>query len=492
VSEDKPVENNEKPTPASPPKSEPENSEVDASTTAIATPQPSSSQDQTKSDQPALNNTVNTNAAKPSGENSGAPDTEKPKTTKSTLDKPKQQKNKANPPKTKISPDNTLVARANSSNGLVIFALLMLVTLTVAGGYVVHELWGTVQTLNHKLSTVSSDTAKQSKAINTVLQDKASAASQLEQLKLGTEKQLRMQQSQINGFAEQLNAIKGSTRRDWLLAEAEYILRIANQRLLIENDPIASESLLEAADKVLAEIADPALMPVRIKIAEELLALRSAPTGQVDKLLLRLTAISNNIPELGSTIYSNLDTPPSPQGAAIEPVPDAAEEQNAFQRFIGKVSKAASQAITIHRLDEPLSVPPTPEYGAYLQHNMALRLEQAKLLLMRNQFERFAASIQDTLDWSKATLPSAHPAINAINQELASIAQDRPSNNTVDITGSLNALRTLIEQKYRDHSLTKLSPPQTEPPHTALPQSSPNQTASDQSKASTVEQGGAQ
>lgn len=44
------------------------------------------------------------------------------------------------------------------------------------------------------------------------------------------------QQRQIDHNARELLEAGNRTRTDWLLAEAEYLLRIANQRLLIEKD----------------------------------------------------------------------------------------------------------------------------------------------------------------------------------------------------------------------------------------------------------------
>ena len=61
--------------------------------------------------------------------------------------------------------------------------------------------------------------------------------------------------------------------RVWKLAEAEYLLRIANHRLLMERDVPAALQLLKGADQILLEIDDFGFFEVRARLADEMLAL---------------------------------------------------------------------------------------------------------------------------------------------------------------------------------------------------------------------------
>src|SRR5690606_8016466 len=50
------------------------------------------------------------------------------------------------------------------------------------------------------------------------------------------EDQVARLQVTLNGQQERLRALSTTTREDWLLAEAQYLLRLANQRILTERD----------------------------------------------------------------------------------------------------------------------------------------------------------------------------------------------------------------------------------------------------------------
>jgi len=74
---------------------------------------------------------------------------------------------------------------------------------------------------------------------------------------------------QVEHNTDRLGKLPGAERQDWLLAEAEYLLRMANQRLLLEKDVEGSLSMLQAADNVLVETRNPQLNPVRKTITED-------------------------------------------------------------------------------------------------------------------------------------------------------------------------------------------------------------------------------
>ena len=79
-------------------------------------------------------------------------------------------------------------------------------------------------------------------------------------------------------FAEQraeLARYSANDRATWLLAEAEYLLRLANQRLIMAGDTESAQALLTSADKVLRELDEVGLHEVRRAVAAELAAVRA-------------------------------------------------------------------------------------------------------------------------------------------------------------------------------------------------------------------------
>ncbi len=354
---------------------------------------------------------------------------------------------------TRPKANQTKQSPGRGSNTLIILLLIAILGAIAAGAYFGQQLWQQ-QTLGAQtIQSLSDRLREQSLALSKMQQTEQSLGQSVSTTQNQLETALKAQQNSIDSFAAQLNAIKGSTRKDWLLAEAEYLLRIANQRLVIEKDTATSEALFQAADQVLAEIDDAALMPVRIKIAEELLLLRSQARGQVESLLMRLNAVSNHLATM------NLDPREVTVRPAMETTETSTEESGQsndiawWQQLLNKLGSAFSKAISIQRLEEPHSLPPSPEYSAYLKQNLALRIEQAKLLLMRHRFDEFTQELGGTIEWAHRSFPSYHPSVAALLNELSEINAQRPQTRDLDVSGSRELLKAKIEQKYREHSL---------------------------------------
>ena len=376
-----------------------------------------------------------------------------PDSTPETATKPNQAKPNSpkSEPKQKVKQSRQSSGRG--SNVLVILLLIIILGVIAAGAYIGQQLWQQ-QTLGAQtIESLSSRLREQSLVLSKIQQTEQSLGATLNETKNQVNSALKSQQQSIDSFASQLNAIKGSTRKDWLLAEAEYLLRIANQRLVIEKDTATSEALFQAADQVLAEIDDAALMPVRIQIAEELLLLRSQARGQVENILMRLNAVSNRLATL------KLDPRQMSEQQKIQTTGSNAEEAAQdkdlgwWQQLLSKLKSAFSKAISIQRLEEPHSLPPSPEYSAYLKQNLALRIEQAKLLLMRHRFDEFSKELGGTIEWARSSFPSYHPSVVTLLNELSEINAKRPQAQALDVSGSRELLRAKIEQKYREHSL---------------------------------------
>ena len=308
--------------------------------------------------------------------------------------------------------------------------------------------------------------AEQSKNLQSLKDNNLALSNSLQTFEQSFRQELEERGIQLKGLANELTAIKGSTRKDWLLAEAEYLMRIANQRLAIEKDPSASQSLLEAADDVLAELKDPALMPVRIKLAEELLQLRAQSKQAQDTLLLDLSALSNIIATLD---LSDPSAPVTPTKQAADNTvnteaqsadqTEAKSELSIWQRISSYLNRAFDKAVHIRRLDEDYHAPPSPEFAEYIKQSLNLRIEQAKLLLLQRKSKAFKALLLDTVAWLSSHHANQNTQYKVLSNELQRIADIELNEQSIDISGSLTLLREKIELKYRDHSLQQTLKP---------------------------------
>ncbi len=246
------------------------------------------------------------------------------------------------------------------------------------------------------------------------------------------------QQRQIDHNARELLEAGNRTRTDWLLAEAEYLLRVANQRLLIEKDIRGALSALESADEVLRESDDIGVYPVRQQLAREILALRGIQDVDRTGLYLQLEAAIASIHELTDQALVHDQAP----GLKIaEGTTEPGDSGNRFVRGWNRFADTLKQVVVVRRLDEPVKPLLAPDQSAWARLNLQLMLEEAEMAVLRgNQplYERALSKAITTInDWYDAT----NPAIRGLADSLNELSERNVDPQLPDISQSLGLLK---------------------------------------------------
>ena len=95
-----------------------------------------------------------------------------------------------------------------------------------------------------------------------------------------------------------LGSITGTAQRHWRLQEAEYLLELAHQHLIMRSDLRGTESLLLTADAILRQLNEPTLANVRTALAGDIARLRASEEPDVVGLHGRLTALIDLLDEV--------------------------------------------------------------------------------------------------------------------------------------------------------------------------------------------------
>lgn len=252
-------------------------------------------------------------------------------------------------------------------------------------------------------------------------------------------------QEQVAHNTDRLGKLPGAERQDWLLAEAEYLLRMANQRLQLERDWEGALSMLQAADNVLTETRNPRLNPVRATLAKEMLVLRTAPAIDLTGAVLRVQALQEQITRL-PWIPDRLI---AEQPATEAEVPAADGNETWYWQLWNRVSNSLQGMIRIRERSAPVAAPLTPDQQYYLQQNMHLMLEQAQVALLRQQAELYQHSLKRVGGWLQDYLIVDDERTRAASNALQELQQWNVAPALPDISRSLQQLQTLVEQQRR-------------------------------------------
>ncbi|TBW58204.1 hypothetical protein EZI54_04965 [Marinobacter halodurans] len=248
---------------------------------------------------------------------------------------------------------------------------------------------------------------------------------------------------QIDHNARTLLEAGNRTRTDWLLAEAEYLLRIANQRLQVERDYRGALSALKAADDVLEKTDDPGSYPVRKQVAREILALKSIAGVDRTGLYLQLEAAIDVIGQLTDSALA-MDTS-TDYAQKMEQDPDAVDERGVLARVWAQVKATLSKAVAIRRLDEPVKPLLSPDQSAYVRLNMRLMLEEAQLAVLRGNQTLYNQALSKATDWLNTWYDGSHSKVTGLRDTLQELSGKDINPELPDISQSLTLLKARLE-----------------------------------------------
>ncbi|QIB65252.1 uroporphyrinogen-III C-methyltransferase [Kineobactrum salinum] len=253
------------------------------------------------------------------------------------------------------------------------------------------------------------------------------------------DERLQQLEAQLAGQSTKLARITGGDRANWLLAEAEYLLRLANQRLIMTADVGSARALLQSADRILRQLDDVSLHPVRRALAGELAALRAVPEADIEGLYLRLAALVDQVPELAIFELPRRES---------EPVTDdAGSWQGRLRQGYQEALRKLSGYVTVRRRELPATALIDPQWEGLLRQNLVMLLQQAQAALLSGNAVLYRESLQRAHRWVSEFFLTDEAAARAMAGEIDQLAEQPVGVELPDISASLRALDAAVAQR---------------------------------------------
>jgi uroporphyrin-3 C-methyltransferase len=213
------------------------------------------------------------------------------------------------------------------------------------------------------------------------------------------------------------------------LAEVDFLLRLANERLKLFRDPASADQALEIADMHLAALDNPLYLGVRQDIASARQALGRVTLPDYPALDAELDAIQALVPRL--------PFPGEPVGEALDQT--AGEDDG----WWAKVKRVFSSLVTVRRSSGPDSERLSLTDKDLIRQRLWLQLEAARVALARrdqagfsNALKRSGQSLAQWFDESDSSYQAARDRIDHLSD--VAIEVEVP-----DITAPWSTLRLL-------------------------------------------------
>ncbi|KQB04231.1 uroporphyrin-III methyltransferase [Vibrio metoecus] len=334
-------------------------------------------------------------------------------------------------------------AQTPNNQGKKLASVALLLVLALGAGFAYVHQQQKAQ-LNNELQAIRAELKQTRDALNAQLEQTVSqATSQATEITHRAETVLEQQQKSIESLQLAVADIKGRRPNDWLLAEADYLVKLAGRKLFLEHDAETATQLMESADQRIAALNDPSLTPLRKAIANDITALKNIPLIDRDGLVLRLISLQQQVDSL-------------PLANAILPAdqpqetPAVSENINDWQTNLKSSLKAfADNFITFRSRDGNVIPLLSPTQHFYLKENLQAKLETAIKGVYTEQQTLYVTSLTTAEQWSNSFFNAGDKAVQAFNAELALLAKQQVQVNYPVKLQTQQQLADVITERLR-------------------------------------------
>jgi len=192
-------------------------------------------------------------------------------------------------------------------------------------------------------------------------------------------------------------SLKKNDPTDWLLHEAEYLIRVASRTIWLEKDTKAAINLLQDADRRIKELNDPEYLPIRQLINQDIESLKLLPELATEDVILKLMALGNQVNDLP---------------IAMAHLPQATEEDESFELSENTADwkenlaktwhKFMADFITVKRRTANVEALLTPAQQQHLRQNLLLKLQLSQWAATQYKNALYNASLTEVDTWLKS------------------------------------------------------------------------------------------
>lgn len=326
---------------------------------------------------------------------------------------------------------------------LAIILLFILLLFTGAAGWLGYELYrGAQQAVDVQAREANAaQGAKIEQILKSLDGDRAAQLSAADKITESLNALAREQRAQGDRLAE----IAAQDRDRWLVAEIEFLVRLASQRLQTERRPQGALMLLETAQQLLTTLDAAPTIGVREALAGDIAALRMLETVDREGLYARLTALKTIVltlealPQAELLSTGRLAAKDEASNGPAKGQSEAPWWRRLWANADAAWSRFLSQHFHVRRRDIPMEAMVSQEQERWLQLDMATNIATAQQALLREEEAIYGAALDNVISHLRSYFP-IDKQTQSVLTELDSLRASAIKQPLPDLTTSLQAL----------------------------------------------------
>ena len=284
--------------------------------------------------------------------------------------------------------------------------------------------------MTNRAATLEQQISAQAAATQDVLDGEAAQQATVEQL-----------ENQLQGALAQIQELDGRRPTDWLIAEADYLVRMAGRKMWLEKDLRTAIMLLGNADQRLKSLADPSVLPVRALIAQDIQSLQQVnPVSEVS-VALALDGLVKQVDKLA------IITPKEANEFTSEEVSDSASDWK--QNLLSVWRSLVDDFIRVEYRDEPVEPMMTAQQEWLSREQIKLALQQAQAAALAGEQALYQASIERAATIISDDYIQSNSDVSGFQSALSQLKNTDISKAVPTELSSQAALESLLDSRVK-------------------------------------------
>lgn len=224
------------------------------------------------------------------------------------------------------------------------------------------------------------------------------------------------------------------------VAEAQYLVNLANDHLQLTHNPEMALVLLQRASQVLSTVASPSVSGLMQTLAQNIATLTASPTADMNAVYTQLTAIN-----------ADFDRMPLP----FNPLKDNADADTDKVNVDGLPWWKAEWRRTMHTLGKVVIVrynggdaPPLvlPEERVFIYQNLHAQMENAMWAVLNRNEGIYQASLNRMIAWITQYFDTKNETTVTVLQQLKALAAQPIAAPTLNLAPTLEQFSSYFKQ----------------------------------------------
>ncbi|MQT35167.1 MAG: Uroporphyrin-III methyltransferase [Pseudomonas helleri] len=326
-------------------------------------------------------------------------------------------------------------------NGLAAFALLLGAAGIAVGGWAVWQMRHLEASTAEQLAEVQALGAQ----TLSIKQSEQQLLTRLNQLPsandLDNQRQLVVQlQGDQQRLNQRLETVLGASRKDWRLAEAEHLLRLASLRLSALQDISSAQALVQGADDILREQNDPGSFAAREQLAKSLAALRSVEQPDRTGVFLQLAALRDQVSQLTALAPEFKDSGDSLLGLTAD-----GDGASRWEQWWDEISHYIRIDFNADKNVRPLLA---GQSLTQVRLALSLALEQAQWAALNGQASVYTQALAQAQEVLKGNFNQDNAQSKKMLEQVVELSKQPVTVKTPDLAGTLSAMQAYLERRH--------------------------------------------